>query len=49
MEYMEAAIKKDPTLPEKWRKEGEKRYNAYLQRQSAGRVARPQPLKLLFP
>ncbi|MFI5186024.1 MAG: choice-of-anchor J domain-containing protein [Chitinophagales bacterium] len=32
MEAMEKAIKKDPTLPEKWRIEGERQYNLYLQR-----------------
>ena len=33
MEVMEEAIKKDPTLPEKWRIEGERRYNLYVQQQ----------------
>lgn len=33
MELMEEAIKKDPGLPAKWKLEGEKQYNAYLQRQ----------------
>lgn len=33
MEIMQEAIRKDPTLPEKWRIEGERRYKLYLQRQ----------------
>ncbi|HJY23520.1 MAG TPA: hypothetical protein VJ279_11575, partial [Hanamia sp.] len=32
MELMEEAIRKDPTLPAKWKVEGEKQYQAYLQR-----------------
>jgi hypothetical protein len=32
MEVMEDAIKKDPSLPEKWRIEGERQYKLYLQR-----------------
>src|SRR6266487_1425157 len=32
MEMMEEAIRKDPTLPEKWRVEGERQYKLYLQR-----------------
>jgi hypothetical protein len=49
MEYMEAAIKKDPTLPEKWRIEGEKQYNAYLQRRAAGRGERPAATEIIIP
>src|SRR5215470_14460292 len=33
MEILEEAIQKDPTLPEKWRLEGERQYKLYLQRQ----------------
>ena len=33
MEIMAEAIKKDPTLPEKWKAEGEKQYQQYLKRQ----------------
>ena len=33
MEAMQRAIEKDPSLPEKWRIEGERQYNLYLQRQ----------------
>ena len=33
MEILEEAIRKDPTLPEKWRLEGERQYKLYLQRQ----------------
>jgi hypothetical protein len=32
MEVLEEAIRKDPTLPEKWRLEGERQYKLYLQR-----------------
>ena len=49
MEYMEEAIKKDPTLPQKWRIEGEKQYNAYLERQAAGRAARPTATEIIVP
>ena len=30
---MQEAIKKDPTLPQKWKAEGERQYQLYLQRQ----------------
>ena len=33
MEFMQEAIKKDPTLPQKWKAEGERQYQLYLQRQ----------------
>ncbi len=33
MEAMQRAIEKDPGLPDKWRVEGQRRYNLYLQRQ----------------
>ena len=33
MEFMQASIKKDPRLPQKWRAEGERQYQLYLQRQ----------------
>ncbi|HET9823718.1 MAG TPA: choice-of-anchor J domain-containing protein [Chitinophagaceae bacterium] len=33
MEIMQQAIKRDPTLPEKWRLEGERQYKLYLERQ----------------
>ena len=49
MEYMEAAIKKDPTLPEKWRIEGEKRYNAYLQRIASSVVATTTASEIIIP
>lgn len=32
MEQMEDAIRKDPSLPEKWRAEGERQYQSYLKR-----------------
>jgi hypothetical protein len=49
MEYMAAAIQKDPTLPEKWKKEGEKRYQAYLQRAAAGRAETPTAAPIEIP
>ena len=49
MEYMTEAIKKDPSLPEKWRIEGEKQYNAYLQRKAAGRAERPAATEIIIP
>ena len=33
MDVMAEAIKKDPTLPEKWKAEGERQYQQYLKRQ----------------
>jgi hypothetical protein len=33
MEFMQQAIKKDPSLPQKWKAEGERIYQLYLQRQ----------------
>ena len=33
MEFIQQAIKKDPTLPQKWKAEGERQYKLYLQRQ----------------
>ena len=33
MEFMQEAIKKDPTFPAKWKAEGERQYKLYLQRQ----------------
>jgi type IX secretion system substrate protein/pregnancy-associated plasma protein-A len=33
MEFLQEAIRKDPTLPEKWRLEGERQYKLYLQHQ----------------
>jgi Secretion system C-terminal sorting domain/Pregnancy-associated plasma protein-A/CARDB len=33
IEALEDAIRKDPALPEKWKVEGERQYNLYLQRQ----------------
>jgi len=33
MEIMQEAIQRDPTLPEKWRIEGERQYKLYLERQ----------------
>jgi hypothetical protein len=33
MDFMQQAIKKDPTLPAKWKAEGERQYKLYLQRQ----------------
>ena len=49
MEYMEAAIKKDPSLPQKWKIEGEKRYQAYLQRKSSGRTQRTAAAQVIIP
>ena len=51
MEAMEEAIKKDPTLPEKWRLEGERQYQLYLQRQQQGnqRVARVEAAPTIIP
>ncbi len=40
MEELAKQIQKDPTLPLKWKAEGEKQYKAYLQRVSSGAQAR---------
>ncbi|MEO8765490.1 MAG: choice-of-anchor J domain-containing protein [Ginsengibacter sp.] len=49
MEYMAEAIRKDPSLPAKWKIEGEKKYNAYLQRRAAGKVLRPEAAEVIIP
>ncbi len=36
MEYMEEALRKDPSLAEKWRVEGERQYQLFLQRSQSG-------------
>src|SRR5258705_863201 len=36
MEELQKAIEADPTLPEKWRLEGERQYKLYLERQQSG-------------
>ena len=33
MEFLQQSIQKDPTLPAKWKAEGERQYQLYLQRQ----------------
>jgi hypothetical protein len=52
MEVMEEAIRKDPTLPEKWRAEGERQYQLYLQRQQqeiTQRVGRTEAAPIIIP
>jgi len=49
MEEMEKAIAKDPTLPEKWRIEGERQYQMYLERQAQGREARTEAGEIIIP
>jgi hypothetical protein len=50
MELMEEAIRKDPTLVEKWRAEGERQYQAYLQRTTPGqRELSPQANPIIIP
>ena len=49
MEEMAKAIAKDPTLPEKWRIEGERQYQLYLQRQAQGRDARTEAGEIIIP
>ncbi len=51
MEAMQKAIKKDPTLPEKWKIEGQRRYNLYLQRQQqiSIRAERTQTNPIIIP
>src|SRR5436853_7370434 len=34
MEFLQRAIQRDPTLPAKWKAEGERQYQLYLQRQT---------------
>ncbi|MES1219775.1 MAG: choice-of-anchor J domain-containing protein, partial [Bacteroidota bacterium] len=36
IELLKAAIRNDPTLPEKWRAEGEKQYQLYLEKKQPG-------------
>lgn len=49
MEELEKAIAKDPSLPEKWRIEGEKQYQLYLERQAQGREARTEDGEVIVP
>ncbi|MDP4283430.1 MAG: T9SS type A sorting domain-containing protein [Bacteroidota bacterium] len=49
MEKMEEAIKKDPTLPQQWKIQGEKEYNAYLQRQSLQKGTKTEASEIIIP
>ena len=49
MEKMEEAIKKDPTLPEKWKIEGEKQTKAYLQRQLLQKTTKTEAAEIIIP
>jgi len=51
MEVMEEQIRKDPTLPEKWKAEGERQYQLYLQRQQQNnmRVASAEANPIIIP
>ena len=51
MEVMEDAIRKDPSLPEKWRIEGERQYKLYLQRQQqvSARAQKTQDNSIIIP
>jgi hypothetical protein len=49
MDAMEAALKKDPSLLQRWKLEGEKEYNAYLQRKADGRVTSLQSSQIVIP
>lgn len=44
MELLEAAIKKNPAILEQWKQEGERRYQAYLQRKALGKIQQPDTL-----
>ena len=49
MEKMEEAIKKDPTLPQKWKIEGEKQYQAYLQRKMLQKETKTEAAEIIIP
>ncbi|HEV8284303.1 MAG TPA: choice-of-anchor J domain-containing protein [Chitinophagaceae bacterium] len=50
MEVMEEAIRKDPTLPEKWRIEGERQYKLYQQRQQVSiRAEKTETASIIIP
>ena len=49
MDRMEEAIRKDPALPAKWKKEGEKQYNAYLQRLANRKGAKTEAAEIIIP
>lgn len=49
MEALNEAIKKDPALEEKWRREGERQWAAYLRRQQDGSLARTQAGEIVIP
>lgn len=49
MDRMEASIKKDPSLVEKWAAQGQVEYNAYLQRKATERVFGTQSSQIIIP
>lgn len=49
MEKMAESFRKDPSLPEKWRTEGEKRYNAYLKREVTGAANKNAATEIIIP
>jgi len=51
MEFLQQAIKKDPTLPAKWKAEGERQYQLYLQRQQhiTSRTEKAEAAPIIIP
>ena len=49
MELMNESIKKDPSLPGKWKAEGQKQYKAYLQRRANERGMQVQAGEIVIP
>jgi hypothetical protein len=49
MERMEQAIKKDPSLPQKWKLEGEKQYRLYLQRKAGEKEMQTEANPIIIP
>lgn len=49
MESLEETIKKDPSVVETWRQEGERQWAAYLKRASDGRLGRTQAGEIVIP
>ena len=49
MEKMEESIKRDPTLPQQWKIQGEKLYKAYLQRQALKKGTETEAAEIIIP
>jgi hypothetical protein len=49
MEALDKAIRENPALPEIWKREGEKIYNTYLQKQGTARIGQTLANEIIIP